>query len=308
MMRVSSNTVLIGQGVTMPKGVFGTTHALVEEFGADRVVEFPISESLMTSMACGAAVGGLRPIIVHQRTDFSLYSFDALINWIALWRFKSGGKDCMPMVIRMIVGRGWGQGPQHSKNFYHWFSSIPGLNVLMPTSAFEAKGLLIEAALKNDPCIFVEHRSLYTQRSIVPETSFRLSYDCQNVLACHERPRLTICFFGDAYTVVMNSIRNAGMNGEVDVIAMPIVAPFPCDSVARSVSRSGRLLVVEPLWANGGVGHRIVSGLAQAGIVFQSPPQIVAHPDTFVPMAATLENRFYLSDQIVSDAIARIMR
>jgi pyruvate dehydrogenase E1 component beta subunit len=306
-MRLVENSIIIGQLVDRPNGIFGTTHGLIDEFGPQRVVDFPIAESLMTSLACGAAASGLRPIIVHQRFDFALYSLDALINWIALWRFKSGGHDIMPILIRVIIGRGWGQGPQHSKNFYNWFASIPGFNVLMPTTAFEAKGLFIEAALKNDPCIFVENRSLYNQTAEVPESMYRLSYDYQNVIAKQMSPRLTICFFGDAWNAVIEAIEAAGMQAEADVIALPIISPFPMESVKESVSQSGRLIIVEPLWNCGAMGHKIISELVQAGVSFKSPPRIVSHPDSFVPMATNLENDYYISKDKVSDAITQSM-
>lgn len=306
-MRLMENTVVIGQLVDRPNGVFGTTHGLVDEFGTKRVIDFPISESLMTSLACGAAASGVRPIIVHQRFDFSLYSMDALINWIALWRFKSGGKDVMPILIRVIVGRGWGQGPQHSKNFYHWFAGIPGFDVLMPTTAFEAKGLFIEAALKNDPCIFVENRSLYNQTSDVPESMYRLSYECQNVLVRQSSPKLTICFFGDALKAVIEAVESAGVQAETDIISLPIVSPFAMESINESVSKSGRLVIVEPMWNCGAIGHKIISELVQAGVCFKNPPKIVSHPNSFVPTASNLENEYYISKDKVLAAITTSM-
>src|SRR5438105_15088517 len=117
-MSLSDKVVVLGQLVDYKSGVFGTTTGLVEKFGPDRVQDFPVAENLMTATAMGASLVGMRPILVHQRLDFMLYSFDAIVNWLALWRFKSNGTSNMRVTIRAIVGKGWGQGPQHSKSLH----------------------------------------------------------------------------------------------------------------------------------------------------------------------------------------------
>ena len=175
-MILDKNVVVIGQMVDAKPGIFGTTKDLFQKFGKDRVLDFPISESLMTSSAIGAAVAGSRVILVHIRNDFMIYSYDAIINWMSLWRFKSNGKSSSPVVIRAIVGKGWGQGPQHSKSLHSWFANLPGVNVAVPSTAYEAKGILIESIFSDNPTIIFEHRSLYNLKDHVPSHPYRIPF------------------------------------------------------------------------------------------------------------------------------------
>ena len=144
-MELSKNVMIMGQLIDYKPGVFGTTVGLIEKFGDKRVRDFPVAERLMTSVGLGAAVAGQRVILVHIRIDFMMYALDAIVNWLSLWRFKSNNESSVPLVIRAIVGKGWGQGPQHSKSFHSWFAHLPGLSVVYPSSPYEAKGLLLSS-------------------------------------------------------------------------------------------------------------------------------------------------------------------
>ena len=175
-MKLDKNVVTMGQLIDYQSGVFGTTSGLVEKFGSKRVRDFPVAESLMTSAAIGATVAGLRVVLVHIRIDFLLYSLDAITNWLSLWRFKSDNRSNIPLVIRAIVGKSWGQGPQHSKSFHSWFANLPGLKVAMPATAFDAKGLLLESIFSEDPSIIIEHRSLFNLKDRVPIEPYRVKY------------------------------------------------------------------------------------------------------------------------------------
>src|SRR5437667_2215271 len=175
-MELSDKVVVLGQLVDFKSGIFGTTTGLVDKFGIHRVQDFPISENLMTATAMGASLTGLRPVIVHQRLDFMMYSLDAIANWMALWRFKSNGHSNMPVTIRAIVGKGWGQGPQHSKSLHAWFAHLPGLRVAVPATADDAKGLLLESIFSQTPAIFIEGRSLFSMTAQVPERPYRVRF------------------------------------------------------------------------------------------------------------------------------------
>src|SRR5882724_6352448 len=175
-MELSDRVVVVGQLVDYAPGVFGSTTGLVERFGTERVRDFPVSESAMTALGIGAAVAGMRPVLVHHRLDFMLYSTDAIVNWLSLWRFKSNGASSAPVTIRAIVGRGWGQGPQHSKSLHAWFAHVPGLKVAMPATAFDAKGLLLESIFGEDPTLIIEHRSLYALKASVPAIPYRIRF------------------------------------------------------------------------------------------------------------------------------------
>ena len=155
-MAISKEVILLGQLVDTQSGIFGTTTGLVDKYGSERVQDFPVSENLMTAMAMGASLTGIRPILCHQRLDFMIYSLDAIVNWLALWRFKSNMKSSMPVTIRTIVGKGWGQGPQHSQSLESIFANIPGLKVVCPSNPYNAKGLLISSIEDNNPVIFLK--------------------------------------------------------------------------------------------------------------------------------------------------------
>ena len=138
------NVLCFGLGVPDPKGVFGTTIGLQEKHGATRVFDMPTSENGMTGIAIGTALSGMRPVMTHQRLDFFLLAMDQLVNNAAKWHYMFGGQSSVPLTIRLILGRGWGQGPTHSQNLQSWFAHIPGLKVVMPANSADAKGLLIE--------------------------------------------------------------------------------------------------------------------------------------------------------------------
>ena len=137
-----------------------------------RVFDTPSSESALTAMAAGMSLDGLRPVLIHQRFDFMIYSLDQIVNWISLWSYKSGGKSQMPLTIRAVVGKGWGQGPQHSKSLHSWFSHLPGLSVLYPSSPSEAKGCFMSSIFSNFPTIIFESRSLHSTKEKIPEGNY----------------------------------------------------------------------------------------------------------------------------------------
>ena len=177
-----SDAYLMGLGVPDPKGIFGSTLGLAEKFGSHRVFDIPLSEHAVTGIAVGSAITGMKPILTHQRVDFALVSIDQIVNQAAKWHYMFNKKMSVPIVIRMIIGRGWGQGPQHSQSLHAWFAHIPGLRVIMPSTAYDAKGLLLSALYDNSPVIFMEHRWLYNLKDEVPEEEYLLPLDKAKVL------------------------------------------------------------------------------------------------------------------------------
>ena len=160
---------LIGEGVADPKGIFGTTVGLAEKYGPDRVIEMPVAENGLTGVAIGSALLGQRPVLVHQRVDFALLSLEQLFNTAAKSHYVTGGKHKVPLVVRMIVGRGWGQGPQHSQSLEAVFAHVPGLKVVMPATPAEFKGLLLGAIEDDNPVLMLEHRWLHYVTGEVPD-------------------------------------------------------------------------------------------------------------------------------------------
>ncbi|KKK55266.1 hypothetical protein LCGC14_3076280, partial [marine sediment metagenome] len=171
-MEIDKNVYLMGLGVPDPKGIFGTTIGLQKKYSEKRVFDMPISENAMTGVCIGSAIRGMRPIITHQRADFFFLAFDQLINNASKWHYMFSNEIPVPMVIRLIVGQGWGQGPQHSQSILSFFGHIPGLKVVVPSNAYDAKGLLIASVKDDNPVIFIEHRWLHFTSSEVPIESF----------------------------------------------------------------------------------------------------------------------------------------
>ncbi|MBI1883208.1 MAG: alpha-ketoacid dehydrogenase subunit beta [Chlamydiae bacterium] len=165
---------IMGLGVPDPKGIFGTTLGLQEKYGSDRIMDMPTAENGITGVALGSALVGMRPILTHQRIDFAILAMEQMVNQAAKWHYMFGGRASVPLVVRLIVGRGWGQGPQHSQSLQSWFAHIPGLKVVMPVTPYDAKGLLISSIEDNNPVIFIEHRWLHNISGPVPEEMYRV--------------------------------------------------------------------------------------------------------------------------------------
>ena len=166
-MRNDPKVLVYGLGVDDPKGMYGTTSGLVEEFGEERCFDTPLSEDAMTGLGVGMAINGFRPIHIHQRFDFLLLCMNQLINMAAKVRYLSNGKDSCPFIVRAIIGRSWGQGAQHSQSFHSFLSSIPGLTVLAPVTPHDMFNSMIWATKYDNPVIMVENRMLYKNEGLV---------------------------------------------------------------------------------------------------------------------------------------------
>ncbi|OAI53277.1 hypothetical protein AYO44_04305 [Planctomycetaceae bacterium SCGC AG-212-F19] len=305
--QLCSAVMVVGQLVDYRSGIFGTTTGLVEEFGPERIQDFPVSESLMTSAALGAALAGMRPVLVHQRLDFMLYSLDAITNWLALWRFKSNGRQSVPVTIRAIVGRGWGQGPQHSKSLHAWFGHVPGLRVAVPSTAHDAKGLLLESIFGEDPAIIIEHRSLFSMVDHVPEAPYRVRFGQATV----RRPGhdITIAAIGImTATALKAAAQLAGEGISAEVIDLRTIRPLDTAAVVRSVRKTRRLVVADPAWKSVSVAAEIVSAVCEeAGGELTANPLRFCLPDSHTPMSAPLEQAYYPNEEALTTAVARLI-
>jgi pyruvate/2-oxoglutarate/acetoin dehydrogenase E1 component len=181
-MRRDAGIFVYGIGVPDHKKIFGTTEGLLEAFGPARCFDTPLSEEAMTGFGLGAAINGMRPIHVHIRVDFLLLAMNQLVNMVSSYAYSTCGRSKVPFVIRAVVGRGWGQGYQHSKSLHSYFAHIPGLKVILPTTPRDAKGLLISAIREDNPVVFIEHRWLYWAEEDVPEEPFAIPLGEANVL------------------------------------------------------------------------------------------------------------------------------
>ena len=300
------NSVVVGQGVDRPGGVFGTTDGLIGKYSNKRVIDFPICESLMTSSAIGMANRKLRPILVHQRIDFAMYSFDALFNWIATWRFKSGGTSTLPLVIRAIIGRGWGQGPQHSKPLYPLLSGIPGIKLVMPTTPFDAKGILIASALSNDPVIIIEHRSLYGLKEEIPVDGYAVELDHERIRNIGEK--LTIACIGDASNLILKIIeKNKNLKNKIELIDLVGIYPLTITKIVKSLKKTKKLIIIESCWDSLGVGHKVLNKIIkecnEKKIKLEKEPMLIGLPESHIPTSHYNESQFYLDENTLLKAI-----
>lgn len=307
-MAKDERVIVIGEGVPDPKAIFNTTVGLREKFGADRIFDMPLSENGVTGACIGAAIGGMRPVMIHQRIDFALLSMDQLVNNAAKWHYMFNGKARVPLVIRMIIGRGWGQGPQHSQSLQALFAQIPGLRVVMPTTAYDAKGMLIAAIEDNNPVIFLEHRWLHHVKDAVPENYYCASLDKAKVM--HAGRDVTIAAFSymtfEALIAARALLSIMGISAEV--LDMRSVQPLDVASVLQSVRKTGRLLVADTAYKTGSIAAELISlVLEQAFTFLKAAPVRVCSPDFPTPTAPGMTEHYYPTPKTIADAILKLM-
>ena len=284
---------IMGLGVPDPKGVFGSTLGLQQKYGDQRVMDMPASENAMTGVAIGAALVGMRPVITHQRIDFALLAMEQIVNQAANWHYMFGGQVRVPLVVRMIIGRGWGQGPQHAQSLQAWFAHVPGLKVVMPTTPYDAKGLLISSIEDDNPVIFLEHRWLYNIQAAVTEGVYRVPIGKARIVRA-----------GDDVTIVgtslmtIEALRAADMlmleGATAEVIDVRTLRPLDDALILESVRKTGRLIVADTGWKSVGFSSEVVARVAEEAFHdLKSPPIRVALPDCPVPTSPALSNHYY---------------
>lgn len=303
-LRRDDKVYLLGEGVADPKGIFGTTIGLVERFGPERVVEMPVSENGLTGIAIGSALMGRKPILIHQRVDFSLLSIEQLFNNAAKTAWLTQGHYSVPLVVRMIVGRGWGQGPAHSQSLEPLFALVPGLKVVMPTTPRSAKGQLLAAIEDPNPVIFLEHRWVHYAKGDVPEEYYTVPIDRAHLL----RSGGDVTIVATSY-MLLEAVRAAEGLGEIgiqaDLIDLVSARPLDMDAILSSVRRTGRLLVVDTGFKQFGLGAEIIARVVeQAMSHLRAPPRRLGLPDHPTPSARALIGGFYPTAQTIFDAAA----
>ena len=300
-MEADPRVILLGEGVDDPKAIFGSTRGLQARFGKARVFDIPLSENGMTGVMIGAALTGLRPVMTHQRVDFMLYAMDQIVNHAAKRCYTSGGSQSVPITIRAVVGRGWGQGSQHSQSLQALFAHVPGLKVVMPATPYDAKGLLLASIADPNPVIVIEHRSLYGQTGEVPKAAYTVPLG-----------RAVIRKSGEAVTVVAVShmvaeslkaaeqLEREGI--AVEVIDLRTVKPWDEACVLESVKKTGRVVIADTGWKTCGVSAEVAARVAESAFEsLRAPILRVALPDVPTPTSAVLERAYYPGpDQLVA--------
>lgn len=284
---------VFGEGVDDASGVFGTTLELVDKYGSERIIDSPLSENSMTGVAIGAAAAGMRPLFVHMRQDFLLLSLDQLLNHAAKWHYMSNGLVSIPLTIRAVTGRGWGSAAQHSQSIQALLTHIPGIKVLMPATAYDAKGMLVAAMRDPNPVIILEHRWLYENNGYVPEGLYESSIGDANI--CRSGDELTIVATGIMVHEAMSAAKRLEEEGiSVEVVDLRSVKPWDQQTVVLSVRKTRLLIVADNGHNYGGVGAEIAATVNESCWHYlDAPVARIALPEAPVPASSILEQAYF---------------
>lgn len=308
MMANDKSVFLIGQGVKSPWYVGNTATGLLEKFGSERVIDTPVSENAITGCAVGAAIAGMRPVVVHPRMDFMLYAMDPIINEAANWYYMTGGKISVPVVIWGIINRGGEQAAQHSQALQGLFAHVPGLKVVMPSTPYDAKGLMVAAIKDNNPVVFIDDRWLYLIEDDVPEEIY--SVPIGKGVVRRKGTEVTIVGISYmAYQSVKAAIELEKIGIDAEVIDLRTIKPLDKKLILDSVKKTGRLIVADVGWESFGVSAEISSLVSENLLRYLKAPVVrVALPNCPAPASRILEKAYYPDSKKIVDAVKRILK
>lgn len=288
-------------------GVFGVTKGLMPEFGRERVIDTPISESAIVGAAAGAANNGLRPVAELMFFDFIGVCFDQIFNQAAKFRYMFGGKSKTPMVLRGTVGGGWRAGAQHSSMLHSVVAHMPGLKVVMPSNAYDAKGLMIQAIRDDDPVLFLEHKIMYDTKCEVPDDLYTIPFG--EAAFPRQGNDVTIVAISNMVTKAIEAADILAKEGiSCDVIDPRTVSPLDEEAILESVEVTGRLVIVDEGNPRCGMASDIAGMVAEKGFhSLRAPVRTVTAPHTPVPFAPELEDAYIPSTAKVIAAVKDIL-
>ncbi len=300
------NVLLLGEDVGVLGGAFKATEGLHAKFGSDRVVDTPIAESLIVGAGVGLAIQGMRPILEMQFIDFISCGFDQIVNMAATLRYRHGGQVSCPIVVRGPCGAGVHGGLYHSQNPEAWFFHVPGLKVVAPATAYDAKGLLKSAIRDDDPVIYLEHKFLYRRiKEDIPDTEYVVPIG--KAALRKEGRDLSVITYGSPVHAVMKAAKD--MSGEIDieVIDLRTILPLDWKTIRASVAKTGKALIVHEARRTGGVGAEVAARIAEE--LFESldgPVVRVASKDTHNAFAPTMEEYILPNQEKITEAIRQL--
>jgi len=298
---------LIGQGITSPWYVGTTTVGLIERFGPERIIDTPVSENGVTGVAVGSALAGMHPILVHPRLDFMYYAMDQIANHAANWYYMFGGQLSVPVTMWGIINRGGEQAAQHSQALQAMFTHVPGLKVVMPSTPYDAKGLLIASVEDNNPVVYIDERWLYTFVGEVPEETYSVTIGKGVV----RRRGKDVTIVATSYMVheAMKAAESLNQD-ETDVEVVDLLSLKPLDKslLFESVRKTGRLVIADGGWKTCGIAAEI-SALVTENIFerLEAPILRVTLPDTPAPASSALERVYYPTSEKIISAVRKIL-
>jgi acetoin:2,6-dichlorophenolindophenol oxidoreductase subunit beta len=301
------NVFIFGLGVDDHKGVFGTTRDAFVKFGAARVFDTPASENALTGIAIGAALNKKRPVLVHARNDFMFLALDQMINNAAKWKYTYNGKSSVPIVVRGIIGKGWGQGPTHSQSIQSVLAHFPGLIVAMPSSAADIKGIILQSLKSDSPVAILEHRSLYDIKDDVPQEHYTIPFGKARIT----RPGSDVTIVATSFMVTQalkaaEELQKAGISAEV--IDPVTIQPLDEESIICSVQKTGRLIVADTSWLRCSFASEVAAVVAEKAFDdLKGPIKRIGWPEAPCAVSKTLEDEFYPTHENIVHAAYELL-
>jgi pyruvate/2-oxoglutarate/acetoin dehydrogenase E1 component len=308
MMEKDSRIFLIGQGVTSPWYVGTTTVDLIDKFGPQRIIDTPVSENGITGVAVGAALAGMRPVLMHPRMDFMYYAMDQIANHAANWHYMFGGQLSVPLTIWAIINRGGEQAAQHSQALQAIFAHIPGLKVVMPSNSYDAKGLLVSSIEDDNPVVYIDDRWLYDHVGEVPERLY--SIQIGKGIVRKEGKDVTVVATSYMVSEAIKAAEILNKEGiDVEVIDLRSLKPLDENLLFNSVKKTGRLVIADGGWKTCGAAAEIAARVAENHILkeLKAPIVRVSLPDAPAPASSTLEKSFYPNAENIFSAIKKLL-
>lgn len=308
-MRRDENVFLLGEDVGIYGGAFGVSVGMIEEFGEERVRDTPISEAAIAGCATGAAVTGMRPIMELMFSDFITISMDAIVNQAAKMRYMFGGKAKVPMVMRAAAGSGTGAAAQHSQSLEAWLCHVPGLKVVVPSTPYDAKGLLKTAIRDDNPVMFFEQKLLYRRKGAVPEEEYTIPFGVADIK--REGTDLSIITYGRMVPLCLEVAEHFAKEGiSIEVVDPRTLVPLDKEALIKSAKKTGRVLIVHEACQTGGYGGEIAAVIAdsEAFYYLDAPIKRLGGMDVPIPYCPELEKNVVPTLQTVTQAIRELLR
>ncbi len=305
-MKKFNDLMIIGQGVDDPKRIFGTTSNLVEKFGKKRVVDVPTAENSMVGIAVGLSTKSIKSVLIFQRAEFALLATEQIINQAAKWYFMSAGKSKISIVFRILIGRGWGQGPQHSQSLEMIYANIPGLKIIAPSNPNDAYNLLIQSVRDNNPIIFLEHRWLYDIKGPLKKDDANVKIGKCKII--YKGNDITLVSYSynliECYRAV-NVLNTLGIS--VELIDMSTIKPVDYKTIIKSVSKTKKLLFVDNGWSTYGVGAEIIAKISETFSNKKISTSRLGIMESPIPSSINLAKHFYPTPFKISKKIYKML-
>ena len=308
-MRKDENVFLMGEDVGLYGGAFGVSVGMFEEFGSERVRDTPISEAVIAGAAAGAAVTGMRSIAEIMFSDFTTISMDQLVNQAAKIRYMFGGKAKVPMVLRTPGGSGTGAAAQHSQSLEAWFCHVPGLKVIIPSTPYDAKGLLKAAIRDDNPVIFIEQKLLYRKKGMVSDGDYIVPIGKADIK--REGKDLTIITYGRIVPVCLQVAQDLEKEGiDIEIVDPRTLLPLDKETIIQSVKKTGKVLIVHEAVQTGGFGGEIAAVIADSEAFFylDAPIRRLGGLDVPIPYCPELEKNAVPTEQTITKAVYDLMK